>query len=66
MILLREMASETNAVWHIENKTDRSGSITGMGIRFTMNRIPKDTKSNKNLVSVVKGKKKDLTRELMN
>ena len=66
MILLREMASETNAVWHIENKMDRSGSITGMGIRFTMNRIPKDTKSNKNLVSVVKGKKKDLTRELMN
>ena len=66
MILLREMAIETNAVWHIENKTDRSGSITGMAIRFTMNRIPKDTKSNKNLVSVVKGKKKDLTRELMN
>jgi hypothetical protein len=66
MILLREMANETNAAWHIENKTDRSGSITGMAIRFTMNRIPKDTKSNKNLVSVVKGKKKDLTRELMN
>ncbi len=66
MILLKEMANETNAVWHIENKTDRSGIITGMAIRFTMNRVPKETKSNKNLVSVVKGKKKDLARELMN
>jgi hypothetical protein len=66
MILLKEMANETNSTWHIENKTDRSGAITGMAIRFTMNRVPKDAKSNKNLVSVVKGKKKDLARELMN
>lgn len=66
MILLKEMANETNAIWHIENKTDRSGSITGMAVRFTMNRAPKETKSNKNLVSVVKGKKKDLARDLMN
>lgn len=66
MILLKEMALETNAIWHIENKTDRAGSITGMAIRFTMNRAPKETKSNKNLVSVVKGKKKDLARNLMN
>ena len=66
MILLKEMALETNAIWHIENKTDRNGSITGMAIRFTMNRAPKETKSNKNLVSVVKGKKKDLARNLMN
>nr|MBA2405188.1 hypothetical protein [Bdellovibrionales bacterium] len=28
MILLKEMASETNATWFIENKTDRSGVIT--------------------------------------
>jgi hypothetical protein len=66
MILLKEMAAETNATWHIENKTDRAGSITGMAVRFTMNRAPKEAKSNKNLVSVVKGKKKDLARDLMN
>lgn len=66
MILLKEMASETNTTWHMENKTDRSGNITGMSIRFTVNRVPKDAKSNKNLVSVVKGKKKDLAREMMN
>jgi len=66
MMILKEMATETNSAWFIENKTDRSGVITGMAIRFTMNRVPKDAKSNKNLVSVVKGKKKDLARELMN
>ena len=66
MMILREMAKETNAAWYIENKTDRSGMITGMAIRFTVNRVLRDAKSNKNLVSVVKGKKKDLARELMN
>ena len=66
MMILREMAKETNAAWYIENKTDRSGMITGMAIRFTLNRVLRDAKSNKNLVSVVKGKKKDLARELMN
>ena len=66
MMILREMAKETNAAWYIENKTDRSGVITGMAIRFTVNRVLRDAKSNKNLVSVVKGKKKDLARELMN
>ena len=66
MMILREMAKETNAAWYIENKTDRSGMITGMAIRFTVNRVLRDPKNNKNLVSVVKGKKKDLARELMN
>lgn len=66
MVLLKEMANETNTSWYMENKTDRAGMITGMAIRFTVNRVPKDAKSNKNLVSVVKGKKKDLARDLMN
>lgn len=66
MIIMKEMASETNTSWHMENKTDRNGVITGMSLRFTVNRVPKDNKSNKNLVSVVKGKKKDLAREMMN
>jgi len=66
MLILKEMATETNTQWYFENKTDRSGAITGMLIRLTVNRVPKDAKSNKNLVSVVKGKKKDISRELMN
>lgn len=66
MIILREMASETGSHWMLENKTDRQGKITGMSLRFTVNRVPKDAKSSKNLVSVFKGKKKDLARELMN
>lgn len=66
MIILKEMAMETNTNWFMENKTDRNGSIVGMTIRFTINRVPKDAKSSKNLVSVVKGKKKDIAREMMN
>jgi len=65
MIILREMASETQTAWHMENKTDKNGNITGMNIRFTVNRVSKE-KSNKNLVSVVKGKKKDIAREFLN
>jgi len=64
LIILKEMVNESGAQWHLENKTDRNGQITGMNIRFTVNRSPKE--SRKNLVSIVKGKKKDLTRELMN
>lgn len=66
MVIMKEMASETNTLWHMENKTDRNGVITGMSLRFTVNRVPKDNKSNKNLVSVVKGKKKDLAASMIN
>jgi hypothetical protein len=65
MIILKEMAIETNTTWMMENKTDKNGMITGMSIRFTVNRAPKESKT-KNLVSVVRGKKKDLAREMMN
>jgi hypothetical protein len=65
MIILKEMAMETNTTWMMENKTDKNGIITGMSIRFTVNRAPKESKT-KNLVSVVKGKKRDLAREMMN
>lgn len=64
LVVLKEMIAETGANWNIENKTDRNGKITGMSIRFTVDRVPKDNR--KNLVSVVKGKKKDLAREMMN
>jgi hypothetical protein len=63
LVILREMVSESGAQWHLENKVDRNGNITGMNIRFTLNRTPKERSK---LVSVMKGKKKDLTRELMN
>lgn len=65
MVILREMALETNTQWAMENKTDKNGNITGMSIRFTINRVPKESKS-KNLVSVIRGKKKDIARDMMN
>lgn len=65
LIILKEMVQESGAQMHLENKTDRNGNITGMNIRFVINRVPKEVKT-KNLVSVMKGKKKDLTKELMN
>lgn len=65
LIILKEMVNEAGAQWNLENKTDKQGMITGMNIRLTLNRAQKETRA-KNLISVVKGKKKDLTRELMN
>jgi hypothetical protein len=64
LLILKEMAQEAGVQLSLENKTDRHGSITGMAIRLTMKRVPKNKA--KNLVSVMKGKKKDLARELMN
>lgn len=64
LIILKEMVRESGAQWHLENKLDKNGTISGMSIRFTINRVPKERL--KNLVSVMKGKKKDLTKELMN
>ena len=63
LVILKEMVLEAGAQWHLENKVDRNGNITGMNIRFTVNRTPKEKSK---LISVMKGKKKDLTRELMN
>jgi hypothetical protein len=65
LIILKEMVQEAGSLWHLENKADRNGNITGMNIRFVVNRSPKESKS-KNLISVMKGKKKDLTKDLMN
>ncbi len=65
LMILKEMVEESGTQWHIENKTDRNGVITGMNFRFVINRSPKDNRA-KNLVSVMKGKKKDLALELMN
>ena len=66
MIILKEMAKEADAGLHLENKVDRQGKITGMNIRFIISRAPKEGSKMKNLVSVVKGKKRDLSREMMN
>ncbi len=63
LVILKEMVNETGAQWYLENKMDRSGNITGMNIRFTAPRAPKERSK---LVSVFKGKKKDLQRELLN
>jgi hypothetical protein len=62
-VILKEMVGETGAQWHLENKVDRNGIITGMNMRFTVDRV---TKEKARLVSVTKGKKKDLAKELMN
>lgn len=64
MIVLKEMVGQVGAGLFMENKKDRQGTITGMTIRFTVSRMPKESKSK--LVSVMRGKKKDLARELMN
>jgi hypothetical protein len=58
LVILKEMINESNIQWHLENKADRNGNITGMNIRFTVNRAPKEKSK---LISVMKGKKKDLT-----
>lgn len=62
LVILKEMVNESGIQWHLENKADRNGNITGMNIRFTVNRAPKEKAK---LISVMKGKKKDLTH-LMN
>lgn len=62
LVILKEMVQESGIQWHLENKVDRNGTITGMNIRFTVNRASKEKSK---LVSVTRGKKKDL-RELMN
>lgn len=61
LMILKEMVNETGAQWHLENKSDRQGKISGMAIRLTFKRSREKSK----LVSVVKGKKKDLV-QLMN
>jgi hypothetical protein len=65
LMILKEIAQASGVTWNLENKTDRDGNITGMNIRFVMNRVPKESRA-KNLISVVRGKKKDLAREMMN
>jgi hypothetical protein len=62
-VILKEMVGESGAQWHLENKVDRNGSITGMNMRFTVDRTSKEKAR---LISVTKGKKKDLAKELMN
>lgn len=68
LILLKEICADHGVQWVAENKLSRNGSIEGMNIRLVIKRAPKSAK--KNLVSVVRGKKRDiqsnLRSELMN
>jgi hypothetical protein len=61
--ILKEMVQVANAKWYIENKVDRHGNITGMNIRLVMDRAMKENRP-KNLVSVMKGKKRDLAKTI--
>jgi hypothetical protein len=61
--ILKEMVQLASAKWFIENKVDRHGKITGMNIRLVMDRAMKENRP-KNLVSVMKGKKRDLAKTL--
>lgn len=61
--ILKEMVQLANAKWFIENKVDRHGKITGMNIRLVMDRAMKENRP-KNLISVMKGKKKDLAKTI--
>ncbi len=61
--ILKEMVSLASAQWFIENKVDRHGKISGMNIRLIMDRALKENRP-KNLVSVMKGKKRDLAKTM--
>jgi uncharacterized membrane protein YidH (DUF202 family) len=65
LMIMKEMAAETGTQFTFENKTDRQGKIAGMTLKFVINRAAREQKL-KNLISVVKGKKKDLARQLIN
>jgi hypothetical protein len=65
LMIMKEMAKETETQFNFENKTDRHGKIAGMTLKFVINRSAREAKI-KNLISVVKGKKKDLARQLVN
>lgn len=66
LVILRELVQMNGLNWHLENKTNRKGRLTGMNIRLVLPRAQKSSKNSKNLVSVFKGKKRDLARELLN
>jgi len=66
LVILRELIQMNGLNWHLENKTNRKGRLTGMNIRLVLPRAQKSAKNSKNLVSVFKGKKRDLARELLN
>ena len=63
LIILKEMVSESGIQWHLENKLDRNGKIIGANIKLTVKRVPKEKSK---LISLTKGKKRDLAKDLMN
>ncbi len=63
LVILKELAQETETGLFFENKMDKNGKILGMNVRLVLKRSQREKSK---LISVIKGKKKDLTRELMN
>jgi len=63
LVILKELLAETKATIHLENKADKQGKIIGASIRLMIKRASKEKSK---LVSLVRGKKKDLSKELMN
>jgi hypothetical protein len=63
LIILKEMVNESGIQWQLENKVDRNGKIIGANIKLNVKRVPKEKSK---LVSLTKGKKRDLAKDLMN
>ncbi len=62
LMVLKELALESNVKLGIENKMDKNGKISGLSLKLIFKRVSKDKSK---LVNVVKGKKKDLSKSLV-
>jgi|GEM_PF-1023323 len=65
LVLLKEIARDLGLKMKLENTKNDEGQITGMMISLILKKIEEDEKP-KNLISVMKGKKRDLFKELIN
>lgn len=62
LLILSEIVKGEDITWTFENSIDKKTNLLGMEIIFNLPREPKV----KNLVSVVKGKKRDIARGFVN
>jgi hypothetical protein len=63
LVILKEMINESGIQWHLENRLDRSGNLTGANIKLIIKRTLKEKAK---LLSITKGKKKDIAKALAN
>jgi len=63
LVILKELLAETESSIHLENKANKQGKIIGASARLTIKRTSKEKSK---LVSLVRGKKRELSKELMN